>query len=435
MSSYSGSQTPTLKSGSSNFIFIAVAIILVFVVLYYSYNFLFSKIGAAAPSTIIGSAVSTLTKPSISASFVPPYEGGDYTISFWLYVHSNNFTKGTTNYRKHIIDIGGANFSTVAIGLDALQNNLIVRTSSGDTPVSGTTASGGSTGTSFAASVIGAIIGQGNYDSTGFLGSLGRNPLGNGRGAGECTPNGRARDGLWDEDCNPFEGYWTNVGGSGGSGGSLGGGSLGSPATSTYVPYPKDANGIPISPCRTVCKYENMGTGVTNCTKSDLGSSAGSPSCTWNVPYQGSSGPRTLSPADLPTTTTTTTTTTPGGSSTLACATTSMLNSATMASLFGHPVAAACTDSTLPPCDVPEYDLQRWTQITVVLSGKITDVYMNGKLARSCINSSYFKVDVNPRVNVLAHTTFDGQLANLNLYNIALNPAQIYDIYTKGPTT
>jgi len=106
-----------------------------------------------------------------------------------------------------------------------------------------------------------------------------------------------------------------------------------------------------------------------------------------------------------------------------------------MASLFDQPVAAACTDSTLPPCDVPEYDLQRWTQITVVLSGKITDVYMNGKLARSCINSSYFKVDENPQVHVLAHTTFDGQLANLNLYNIALNPAQIYDIYTKGPAT
>jgi hypothetical protein len=105
-----------------------------------------------------------------------------------------------------------------------------------------------------------------------------------------------------------------------------------------------------------------------------------------------------------------------------------------MSSMFNTSVAAACTDSNLPSCDVPEYDLQRWMHVTVVLSGKITDVYMNGKLARSCIGGSYFKVDpASPRVSVLRYKRFDGKLANMNTYSVALNPAQIYELYSKGP--
>jgi Concanavalin A-like lectin/glucanases superfamily len=414
MSSYSGLPTTTLKNGSTNFIFIAVAIILVFVVLYYSYNFLFSNIGAPVPMAILTTARSAMTKLTSIPSFTPPYEGGDYTISFWMYVHSNNFNLGTSSYRKHIIDIGGNNFATVAIGLDANQNNLIVRTTTGTPGVSGNTSSSTTTSNS---NIVNTT--PGNYDSSGYLGSLSSNPLGDGSGAGACTPNGRAVGGLWDLDCNPYIGYWSTTSpGSGGSG------------VTTFVKYPLDSNGLVISPCSSVCDYENMGTGVTNCTKTSLGSSANSSSCTWNVPYkyQGSGSGSGSSPR-------TTTDNTPAASSTLACATTTILNSATMSSLFKQPVATPCTDSKLPPCDAPEYDLQRWTQITVVLSGKITDVYMNGKLARSCIGSSYFKVDTNPQVHVLAEKGFDGQLANLNLYNIALNPAQIYEIYTKGPQT
>jgi hypothetical protein len=37
-----------------------------------------------------------------------------------------------------------------------------------------------------------------------------------------------------------------------------------------------------------------------------------------------------------------------------------------------------------PGCDI-EIDLQRWTQVTVVINGRTCDVYMDGKLARSCV--------------------------------------------------
>jgi len=105
-----------------------------------------------------------------------------------------------------------------------------------------------------------------------------------------------------------------------------------------------------------------------------------------------------------------------------------------MANLFNAPVVAGNCDP-IPSCDVPNLDMQRWTCITVVLSGKVTDVYMNGKLARSCIGNSYFKVDsANCKANVLKYKRFDGQLSGMNTYNVALNPAQIYELYTRGPS-
>ena len=78
--------------------------------------------------------------------------------------------------------------------------------------------------------------------------------------------------------------------------------------------------------------------------------------------------------------------------------------------------------------------MQRWNLITVVLSGKTTDVYVDGKLARSCVSSSYYKVDtMNVTPNILQHQAFDGKIANLSLYSVALNPAQIYQLYSEGP--
>ena len=106
-----------------------------------------------------------------------------------------------------------------------------------------------------------------------------------------------------------------------------------------------------------------------------------------------------------------------------------------MASLFDAPVVSPSADcQPSPQCDIAEFDLQRWNLVTVVLSGKVTDVYVDGKLARSCVAPSYYKVDtMNVTPNILQHKTFDGKIANLNLYSVALNPAQIYQIYSSGP--
>ena len=435
----------TVKSNYS-FIFVAIAIIIVFVLLYYSYNFLFNKIGAPVPSVIIGNAISTISRPKIDTSFTPPYEGGDYTITFWMYVNANSLAGVGTNYRKHIVSIDGNSFSTVVIGLDAAVNNLIVRTHTGAADTSGIS-------TRLTTSVGGTL----STTSTGTRGSCGFHYSAGGQtwfvpcapgscatsGAGACTPIGRinrcsGKNEGWDASCNPCNNYWIAPGSSAGTGlGDLGW--VGSDrSVATAVSY-TTANP---NPCGSVCNFNNSTKSFTYAPTLVIGGEAargtGESSgniCTWSGQSQTDAFTDYVesftSQEDF-------TTEEPEivreNFASAGCESTSNLDSTTMKNLFDTPVAVPCSDSALPGCDSPEYDLQRWTHIAVVLSGKITDVYMNGKLARSCIGSSYYKVSVSPTINVLGYKTFNGKLSDLHTYVVALNPAQIYDMYTKGPT-
>lgn len=89
---------------------------------------------------------------------------------------------------------------------------------------------------------------------------------------------------------------------------------------------------------------------------------------------------------------------------------------------------------TPPACDLPEIDMQRWVMVTVVLSGRTTDVYVNGKLKRSCAAPSYFRVDPTGVTPVICDAGgFDGHIAGVGVSNEAFNPEQIYRLYLSGP--
>ena len=86
-------------------------------------------------------------------------------------------------------------------------------------------------------------------------------------------------------------------------------------------------------------------------------------------------------------------------------------------------------------CDLPEIDMQRWTMVTVVLTGRTIDVYIDGKLSRSCMGASYFKVDPTGVTPVItSRGGFDGYTANVSVANYAMNPDEIYRNYLTGPS-
>ena len=80
-------------------------------------------------------------------------------------------------------------------------------------------------------------------------------------------------------------------------------------------------------------------------------------------------------------------------------------------------------------------DMQRWVNITVALSGNMIDVYMDGKLARSCVTPSYYKVDpTGLKMKITERGGFDGYLNTVTTFNSPLSPSDIYRIYQAGPT-
>ena len=90
---------------------------------------------------------------------------------------------------------------------------------------------------------------------------------------------------------------------------------------------------------------------------------------------------------------------------------------------------------TMPLCDLPEIELQRWVCIGVALNGRTVDVYLDGKLARSCVLPSFFTVDANGvKMKLLQYGGFNGFLSNVYVHSAALNPDQLYRIYMAGPS-
>ena len=92
------------------------------------------------------------------------------------------------------------------------------------------------------------------------------------------------------------------------------------------------------------------------------------------------------------------------------------------------------TDGDFSKCDIQTVDLQRWVNITVVLSGRTADVYMDGKLSRSCVLDGLYKVDGDlPSLSLGGPSGFGGYIGQTRGANYAYSPDQVYLNYLNGP--
>lgn len=139
----------------------------------------------------------------------------------------------------------------------------------------------------------------------------------------------------------------------------------------------------------------------------------------------------------IPTAVTANNTTTGSGAPMSSMSSSSMVESldkATQNAVFNILQSDSDLLSSTQICDLPQIDLQRWINITIAVNGKTVDVYYDGKLARSCVLPSFFKVDAGGySANLLAYGGFGGQIATVNMYDGALNPEQVYNNYMAGP--
>jgi hypothetical protein len=90
-------------------------------------------------------------------------------------------------------------------------------------------------------------------------------------------------------------------------------------------------------------------------------------------------------------------------------------------------------------CDILNgIEYQRWVQITVVANGRTLDVYLDGKLARSCVYNANFALNSTKgtaTAYVGANTTGDlkGYFSNITYSNYAFTPANVWTSYQAGP--
>ena len=89
-------------------------------------------------------------------------------------------------------------------------------------------------------------------------------------------------------------------------------------------------------------------------------------------------------------------------------------------------------------CDIKELPLQKWVNISAVMNSHTLDVYLDGKLVKTCVYQSYYKVDNSGGISLsyLAGSSqvgFDGYMSRLQVFNTAMNPDDIYKTYLAGP--
>ena len=90
----------------------------------------------------------------------------------------------------------------------------------------------------------------------------------------------------------------------------------------------------------------------------------------------------------------------------------------------------------LPVCDIQDIDMQRWINFTCVVSGRVLDVYYDGKLNRSCVlpGPVMGSAGSTPQyANTSLAGGFNGYLNSMFFAGSALTPDRIYAIYQAGP--
>lgn len=83
-------------------------------------------------------------------------------------------------------------------------------------------------------------------------------------------------------------------------------------------------------------------------------------------------------------------------------------------------------------CVLENVPLQKWTNLIISLEGRAMDVYLDGKLVRTCMMPGVPKADPASNLLVTPDGGFNGSVAGLQYIGRAINPSEAYNIYKKG---
>jgi len=97
------------------------------------------------------------------------------------------------------------------------------------------------------------------------------------------------------------------------------------------------------------------------------------------------------------------------------------------------------TNGNVQTCTVKNIPLQKWTNIIVTLNNKAVDIYLDGKLVKTCIlkgvqtpKPGQHLIIADKSSSQIEGTGFSGFLAKFRYYSRTINPREAYEIYKEG---
>jgi len=84
-------------------------------------------------------------------------------------------------------------------------------------------------------------------------------------------------------------------------------------------------------------------------------------------------------------------------------------------------------------CDVENIPLQKWVHLTYVMNNRSVDIYVNGKLERTCVLEGIPKNNANDKLTVNYNNGFYGKMGKMQYFTRSLSPEEIVSLYMAGP--
>jgi hypothetical protein len=83
-------------------------------------------------------------------------------------------------------------------------------------------------------------------------------------------------------------------------------------------------------------------------------------------------------------------------------------------------------------CTVANVPIQKWVNLIISVYGRTMDLYIDGKLVRTCLLPGVASVNNNSNIYVTPKGGFDGWTSKIQYYPNSLNPQDAWNIYVKG---
>lgn len=88
---------------------------------------------------------------------------------------------------------------------------------------------------------------------------------------------------------------------------------------------------------------------------------------------------------------------------------------------------------TIPyECGISNIPIQKWINIIVCVQGKALDIYINGKLVKTCVMINIPKISKGNGVTLTKNDGFSGYTSKFFYINETINPQRAWNIYKAG---
>jgi hypothetical protein len=83
-------------------------------------------------------------------------------------------------------------------------------------------------------------------------------------------------------------------------------------------------------------------------------------------------------------------------------------------------------------CSIANVPIQKWVNLIISVYGRTMDLYIDGKLVRTCLLPGIASINNNANIYVTPAGGFNGLTSKLQYYPNSLNPQEAWNIYTRG---